>query len=125
VSEDRLRVLLVEDNDVYRATLALLLDGRDGIEVVGEVVDGREVVSAVERLRPDVVVVDYRLPGASGDEVTTAVLAASPGTTVVCLTAEATPDERLRVLDAGAAALVEKGAPTREIVDAIRSGGAP
>jgi DNA-binding NarL/FixJ family response regulator len=125
VSEDRLRVLLVEDNDVYRATLALLLDGRDGIEVVGEVVDGREVVSAVERLRPDVVVVDYRLPGASGDEVTSAVLAASPGTTVVCLTAEATPDERLRVLDAGAAALVEKGAPTREIVDAIRSGRAP
>ena len=125
VSAAPLRVLLVEDNEVYRSTLALLLDGSNGIEVVGEVANGREVVEAVERLRPDVVVVDYRLPGASGDQVTTDVLAASPGTTIVCLTAEATADERLRVLAAGAVALVEKGGPTREIVDAIRSGRAP
>jgi len=75
--------------------------------------------------RPDVVVVDFRLPGASGDEVTRDVLAASPQTTIVCLTAEATPDERLRVLAAGAAALVEKGGTTRELVDAIRSGRTP
>lgn len=116
-----LNVLLVEDNEVYRSTLALLLDGRDGIAVVGEVADGREVVGAVERLQPDVVVVDFRLPGASGDEVTRDVLAVSPETTIVCLTAEATPDERLRVLGAGAVALVEKGGPTQELVDAIRS----
>jgi DNA-binding NarL/FixJ family response regulator len=119
-----LRVLLVEDNEVYRATLALLLHGRDGIEIVGELADGRDVADAAARLRADVVVMDYRLPGLAGDEATSALLAARPATKVVCLTAEATPEERARVLGAGAVALVGKGGPTQELVDAIRSGRA-
>lgn len=118
-----LRVLLVEDNDVYRATLMLLLDGREGIEVVGELIDGSEVEASVVEKAVDVVVMDYRLPGLQGDEVTAAVLATSPSVAVVCLTAEATPEERSRVLAAGAAALLEKGCPTAEIVEAIRSAG--
>ena len=118
-----LRVLLVEDNDVYRSTLMLLLDGRDGIEIVGETADGREVVAAVAEHAPDVVVMDYRLPGLSGEEATAALQAVAPGVAVVCLTAEATPDERERVLAAGAANLLEKGCSTAEIVEAIRSAG--
>lgn len=116
-----IRVLLVDDNTVYRSTLALLLDGRDGIEIVAEASDGAEAVAAAVRLRPDVVLLDFRLPGATGDEVTASLVAGSPGTRVVCLTAEATPDERQRVISAGAAAVVEKGGSTQAILDAIRS----
>jgi len=125
VTSRPLRVLLVEDNDVYRSTLTLLLHGRDGIEVVGEVADGSAVAAAVAEHAPEVVVMDYRLPGLQGDEATAAVLATNPGVAVVCLTAEATPEERTRVLAAGASALLEKGCSTTEIVKAIRSAGAP
>ncbi len=115
------RVLLVEDNEVYRSTLSLLLHGRAGIEVVGELGDGNEVARAVADLAPDVVVIDYRLPGLQGDEVTAALHEAMPSVAVVCLTAEATAEERTLVLAAGAAALLEKGCPTSEIVEAVRS----
>ena len=120
-----LRVLLVEDNEVYRSTLMLLLHGRDGIEVVGEIADGSEVAAAVAEHAPDVVVMDYRLPGLQGDEATASVLVTNPDIAVVCLTAEATPEERTRVLAAGASAFLEKGCSTAEIVEAIRSAGAP
>jgi len=125
VTPRSLRVMLVEDNDVYRSTLVLLLHGRDGIEVVGEVADGSDVAAAVAEHAPDVVVMDYRLPGLQGDEATAAVLLTNPRIAVVCLTAEATPEERARVLAAGASALLEKGCSTAEIVEAIRSAGAP
>jgi DNA-binding NarL/FixJ family response regulator len=123
VKPPSLRVLLVEDNEVYRSTLTLLLHGRDGIEIVGEVANGHEVVAAVAKHAPDVVVMDYRLPGLPGDEATAALREAAPGVAVICLTAEATPDERARVLAAGAADLLEKGCSTAEIVEAIRSAG--
>ena len=71
-----IRVLLVEDNEVYRSTLELLLDGRDGIEIVGSVADGRDAAAAAERLDPDVVLMDFRLPGLDGAQATAAVRAA-------------------------------------------------
>lgn len=115
------RVLLVEDNEVYRTTLELLLDGRDGIEIVGSVEDGRDAAAAAERLRPDVVLMDFRLPGIDGAEATGAVRAGAPGAAVLCLTAEASADDRAAVLAAGAVGLVEKGRPTDELVQAILS----
>lgn len=116
-----LRLLLVEDNDVYRDTLELLLAGHEGIEVVGAVADGHAAVSAAERLRPDVVLMDFRLPGLDGAQATAAVRAARPDAAVVCLTAEATPADRVAMLAAGAADLVEKGQPIEELLQAIRS----
>jgi DNA-binding NarL/FixJ family response regulator len=115
------RVLLVEDNDVYRSTLELLLDGRDGLEVVGSVGAGDEAAAAAEALDPDVVLMDFRLPGLDGAGATAAVLAASPGASVLCLTAEATDADRRAVLAAGAVGLVEKGSPIDDLVRAIRS----
>lgn len=116
----RLRLLLVEDNDVYRATLELVLEGQDELEVVGAVADGRTAVVEAARLRPDVVVMDFRIPGLDGAQATAAVRAARPGTAVVCLTAEATAADREAVLAAGAASLVEKGRPLEELLEAIR-----
>ncbi len=116
-----LRVLLVEDNDVYRSTLELLLAQQDGLEVVGAVPDGQAGVSAAAELAPDVVLMDMQLPGLGGAEAPAAVRAARPGVVVICLTAEATDDDRAAVLAAGASALVEKGGTTAELADAVRS----
>mgnify|MGYP000574848163 CR=1 FL=1 len=119
------RVLLVEDNDVYRATLELLLGQERRVQVVGSVADGPAGVEAAGTLRPDVVLVDYRLPGLNGAEATRAITGASPASAVICLTAEATDDERAAVIAAGAVAVVEKGAPTSVLLEAIRSASRP
>ena len=100
------RVLLVEDNAVYRSSLELLLGLQSGLEVVGAVGTGDEAAEAARVLAADVVVMDYRLPGLDGAAATRAVIASS-GAAVVCLTAEATADEREEILRAGAVALVE------------------
>jgi DNA-binding NarL/FixJ family response regulator len=115
------RVLLVEDNEVYRSTLELLLDGRDGIEIAGSVADGRDAAAAAERLDPDVVLMDFRLPGLDGAAATAAVRARAPRAAILCLTAEATAEDREAVMSAGAAGLIEKGRPTGELVQAILS----
>jgi DNA-binding NarL/FixJ family response regulator len=117
------RVLLVEDNEVYRSTLELLLAGREGLEVVGAVADGRAAAAAAARLEPTVVLMDFRLPGLDGAGATAAVLAAAPNAAVVCLTAEATEVDRKAVLEAGATELIEKGTPIESLVAAIRSAG--
>ena len=115
-----IRVLLVEDNDVYRESLELLLGMQDGLEVVGAVGSGERASELASEFRADVVVVDFRLPGLDGAAATRAVTGAT-GAAVVCLTAEASPDERREVLDAGAVVLVEKGGPIEGLADAIRA----
>jgi len=113
------RVLLVEDNEIYRATLELLLDGREGLEIVGSVADGSEAAAAARRLEPAVVLMDFRLPGLDGAGATAAVRAAAPGAAVLCLTAEATDADRRAVLAAGAVGLIEKGRSVDDLVRAI------
>lgn len=115
-----IRILLVEDNDVYRSSLELLLGLHDGLQVVGSVAEGSSAAGACAATNADVVVMDYRLPGRDGAAATAAVRSACPAAAVVCLTAEATEAEREAVLVAGAVALVEKGRPVEELVQAIR-----
>lgn len=119
MSGPTIRVLLVEDNDVYRASLELLLGLQPDLELVGSVTNGAEAATAATALAPDVVVMDFRLPGLDGAAATAAVLAATR-TAVVCLTAEATREEREAVRRAGAVALVEKGGAVEALADAIR-----
>jgi len=115
-----IRVLLVEDNEVYRSSLELLLGLQPGIEVVGAVASGSDAARAAAELAPAVVLMDYRLPGLDGAAATRAVRAAGRAA-IVCLTAEATADEREAILDAGAVAVVEKGGPVERLADAIRA----
>jgi DNA-binding NarL/FixJ family response regulator len=110
------RVLLVEDNEVYRSSLELLLGLQADLEVVGAVGSGDEAADAATRLRADVVLMDYRLPGIDGAAATRAVVASS-GAAVVCLTAEA----RDEVVRAGAVGLVEKGGSIEALASAIRA----
>ena len=115
------RVVLVEDNALFRETLELLLGMRPDIDVVAAVADGTGAVPACRAHSPDVVVMDYRLPGLDGVEATRAVRAACPGTAVVCLTASLNSPELDALLDAGADACISKDQELERIVAAIRS----
>ena len=118
------RILLVEDNDVFRDALELLLGMRTDVEVVASVGDGAAAVSAAIEHRPDVVLMDYRLPGMNGIEATTEVLAAMPDVAVVALTASADAAEREALVEAGAVMCLTKDQELDEIVAAIRNAAA-
>jgi DNA-binding NarL/FixJ family response regulator len=115
-----LRVVLVEDNEVYRSSLELLLGLQPGVEVVGQAGDCAGAVELARTAAPDVALVDFRLPGLDGAETAARLLAAAPGVAIVCLTAEASPEEREAILAAGARALIEKGEPIERLVRAMR-----
>ena len=114
------RIVLVEDNDHFREALELLLGMRPDVEVVASVRDGAEAVSAAGEHEPDVVLMDYRLPGLDGVQATAAVRAAFPEIAVVCLTASANARELAALYEAGASACLTKDRELDEIVDAIR-----
>jgi two-component system, NarL family, response regulator LiaR len=114
-----IRVVLVEDNDVFREALELLLGLRPDMQVVASVPDGNNAAAAVAKLRPDVVLMDYRLPGLDGVQATRAVKEAYPETAVVCLTASANLRERDALTEAGAVACLRKDTGLDTIVEAI------
>ena len=118
-----IRVVLVEDNQVFREALELLLGLRADIVVVASVAEGTAAVPACAEHRPDVVVMDYRLPGLDGVEATKAVREHCPGTNVVVLTASANVREMDALKDAGAVACLTKDQDLDEIVGAILTAG--
>ena len=115
-----LRILLVEDNAVFREALELLFSLRDDIDVVASVGDGSAAVPACIEHEPDVVLMDYRLPGLDGVQATRAVRAACPQAAVVCLTASAGGREIEALQEAGAITCLRKDQELEEIVDAIK-----
>jgi two-component system response regulator DesR len=115
-----IRILLVEDNKVFREALELLLGLRADVDIVAAVGDGNEAVPAALEHRPDVVLMDYRLPGLDGVQATAAVREACPETAVVCLTASANAREIEALYEAGAAACLTKDQELEDIVDAIK-----
>lgn len=118
--EHMIDVVLVEDNDVFRETLELLLDVTPDMRVIASVADGRSALEASIDLSPDVVLMDYRLPELDGVEATAAMRAACPGTAVVVLTASVEREELDALLEAGAVSCLTKDRELEEIVGAIR-----
>jgi len=116
-----IRLLLVEDNEVFREALELLLALRNDIVVVASVSDGSSAAEAARVHQPDVVLMDYRLPGIDGVQATRAVREAMPGVAVVCLTASANLHEVDALYEAGVVACLSKDQELDEIVAAIRS----
>jgi DNA-binding NarL/FixJ family response regulator len=114
-----IRLVLVEDNRLFRETMELLLGLRTEIELVGSVESGTEAIALCAELVPDVVVMDYRMPGLDGAQTTAAVLRACPKARVICLTASVSPKERELVLAAGAVACITKLESLDRIIDAI------
>jgi DNA-binding NarL/FixJ family response regulator len=119
-----IRILLVEDNTVFREALELLLGLRADIEIVASIGDGAGAVAATKRYRPDVVLMDYRLPGLDGVQATAAVVEACPGVVVVVLSASANSREVEALYEAGAAACLTKDQELDEIVDTIKRAAA-
>jgi len=116
-----IRLLLVEDNEVFREALELLLALRSDIVVVASVSDGSAAAEAAREHNPDVVLMDYRLPGIDGVQATRAVRQAAPDVAVVCLTASANLREVDALYEAGVVACLSKDQELDEIVEAIRN----
>lgn len=113
------RIVLVEDNEVFRDALELLLGMRAEVEIVASVGDGGAAVSAAMEHRPDVVLMDYRLPVLDGIQATAQVVEAIPDVAVVALTASADDTERDALIEAGAVTCLAKDQELEEIVAAI------
>jgi DNA-binding NarL/FixJ family response regulator len=116
---DPIRIVLVEDNQVFREALELLLELRSDVEVVASVSDGSQAVGACKAYSPDVVLMDYRLPGLDGVQATGAVLASCPDVSVVCLTASANAAEMEALRAAGAFDCLTKDQDLDTIVSTI------
>ncbi|MDQ2982293.1 MAG: response regulator transcription factor [Actinomycetota bacterium] len=115
------RVALVEDNQVFREALELLLGLRADIDVVASVDDGTKIVDLCREYSPDVVIMDYRLPALDGVQATRLLREACPEVAVVCLTASANMREVDALYAAGAVACLTKDEHLDRIVDAIQS----
>jgi DNA-binding NarL/FixJ family response regulator len=115
-----LRVLVVDDHPMVRTALSEILSDEDGVTVVGECQDGSQVVEAVRRLRPDVVLMDYAMPVMNGLAATEALRAAKLEAQVVVLTAE-TMMERPAAAAAGADGLLPKNTRTDALVHCLRT----
>jgi DNA-binding NarL/FixJ family response regulator len=115
------RVVVVDDDSLVRSGLGLLLGTDPGIVVVGEAGDGIEAQHVVERERPDVVLMDIRMPRLDGLAATASILAAHPGLAILILTTFDADDDVLRALAAGARGFLLKDASPEELVQAVRA----
>lgn len=115
-----IRVLVVDDDALVRSALGLMLGGQTDLEVVGEAGDGREAMTMAAALRPDVILMDIRMPGVDGLEATTAIHARPSPPRVIVLTTFDADDYVLGALAAGADGFLLKDTPPAEIVAAIR-----
>src|SRR2546427_3759368 len=109
-----IRILLVDDNAVFRTGLRALLERRRGFKVVGEAGSGDEAVACATATRPHVVVMDLLMPGGGGLEATRRIVALGSGARILVLTVVPERRELLEALEAGAAGFVEKTSPLQE-----------
>jgi two-component system NarL family response regulator len=114
------RIVICDDQTAFRQLLSVVLGLEEGLEVVGEAQDGRDVVDVVARLKPDVLLLDVAMPERDGIEAVPAIKSASPQTAVVMLTAFGAESVRRRAYEAGAADFVEKGVDIDDLVARIR-----
>ena len=114
-----IRVLLVDDDALVRSGLRIMLAGAANLDVVAEAADGREVLGAVDLHRPDVVLMDIRMPQLDGIAATRLLAAQPDPPAVVVLTTFDADELVLRALQAGAAGFLLKDTPPAEIVRAI------
>jgi DNA-binding NarL/FixJ family response regulator len=117
-------VLIVDDHQMFAESLARLLADEPDIEVLGMVSDAAEAVATSDRLRPRVVLVDYKMPGQDGVDIARAIKAANPGVMVVMLTGCA--DDRILVaaIEAGCSGFLTKDRAAAEVANAVRAASA-
>ncbi|MEU6067686.1 MULTISPECIES: response regulator transcription factor [Streptomyces] len=115
------RVLVVDDQELVREGLVMLLERASGVDVVGSAADGHQALAFTQSLRPDIVLMDLRMPRMDGIEATQRILSAHPGVAVLALTTY--PDDRslFAALRAGARGYLTKDATVEEIVAALNT----
>jgi len=118
---EKIRIFIADDHAVVREGTRTLLEREDDMEVVGEAADGEEAVTQIEKLKPDVAILDISMPKLSGIEVTRKIKSVLPATAVLILTAYDNDEYIFAVLEAGAAGYLLKDIPGKEIVEAVRS----
>lgn len=116
-----IRVVVADDQDLVRDGLVLILGTQPDLEVVGEASDGAEAVAVVRSTRPDVVLMDLRMPHVDGIAATAQVLAFAPGTRVLVLTTFGVDEDVLAALRAGAAGYLLKDTPRSALLAAVRA----
>ncbi|MET7392781.1 response regulator transcription factor [Dactylosporangium sp. NPDC005572] len=115
-----IRVLLVDDQRLVRAGLRMLCEAEPDLDVVGEADNGRDAIRLTDELRPDVVVMDLRMPGVDGTAATARIRAAHPACKVVVVTTFDDDDHLYPALAAGACGFLVKDAAPAELLDGIR-----
>ena len=117
----KIRILIVDDHDVVRSGLRMLLKTSPDFSIVGEAADGEEAVRLVEKLKPDVAFMDISMPKLDGIEATKVIRQNHPDTRIIIMTVHEDEEYALHVLRAGASAYLLKNASKKEIFEAIRS----
>ncbi len=121
VPRARIRVLIADDQDLVRYGMRLVLEAEDDIAVVGEASDGSSAISAAMRLKPDVILMDVRMPGTNGIEATSELGTRLPHARVLILTTYDLDEYAFGALRAGAAGFLLKNTRPAELVAAIRT----
>jgi len=120
-SGEAIRVLIVDDHALFRRGLIQVLQFEDGIEVVGEAEDGEDAVAKCEELAPDVLLMDVRMPRASGIEATKRLAESMPAMKILMLTVSDEEDDLYEAIKAGAAGYLLKEISIEEVADAVRA----
>jgi len=118
---EKIRIVIADDYDVVREGTRTLLQREPDMEVIGEAADGEEAVRLIEKLRPDIAVLDVSMPKLSGIEVTRRIKPICPSIGVLILTAYDNDEYVFALLEAGAAGYLLKDVHGQEIVEAVRS----
>ncbi|WP_067499758.1 response regulator transcription factor [Actinoplanes sp. TFC3] len=116
----KIRVLVVDDQELVRAGFALIIDGRDDLEVIGEAGNGQEAVTLAGALRPDVVLMDVRMPVMDGIEAARRIVASGSAARILMLTTFDLDEPVVAALRAGASGFLLKDTRPAELADAIR-----
>jgi DNA-binding NarL/FixJ family response regulator len=114
------RIVVADDHPLFRSALTSILSEHSDFEVVGEAVDGREALKLCRKLRPDLVLMDVRMPQMDGLAATRVIKQEFPDTAVLILTSYEDPDYLFEAVKAGAAGYILKITSTQEIIDAVR-----
>jgi DNA-binding NarL/FixJ family response regulator len=117
----QIRIVLADDHTVMRAGIRLVLERQPDLHVVGEASDGREAVNAVERVHPDVVVMDIAMPNLNGIEATRQIVANGAAVSIVVLSMHSDEEYVLRALKAGARGYLLKESAEADLIAAVRA----
>ena len=121
IMTDTIRVVLADDHTVVRAGLKAVLGAAKDIHVIGEVANGRDAIAMVQRMNPDVLVMDLSMDPIDGAEATKQLVAAGVKTKILILTMHSPDEALIPLLESGASGFLEKSAADRELVDAVRA----